>query len=109
MLLTFECPLLQLRLQKRESVIFKFKKCGSFRSRSSLETLSLVDLFNTICTMESLRTKDKIALVIAILTGIAILGSGDGSGPIDLLIGVLVNVGIVYGIAAILEFFRNRS
>ena len=57
--------------------------------------------------MDSLRTKDKVAAVIAVLTAIAALGSGGGA--IDLLIGVLVNVGIVYGVAAILEFFRTRS
>ena len=57
--------------------------------------------------MDSLRTKDKVAAVIAVLTAIAALGNGGGA--IDLLIGVLVNVGIVYGVAAILEFFRTRS
>ena len=73
----------------------------------SLETYRILSQLINVCTMESLRTKDKIALVIAILTVIAALGNGGGA--IDLLIGVLVNVGIVYGVAAILDFFRKRS
>jgi hypothetical protein len=93
--------------QNSSSVTFNLKRCGPYRRRSYLETHSLTVCLNNICTMESLRTKDKVALVIAILTAIAALGNGGGA--IDLLIGVLVNVGIVYGVAAILDFFRNQS
>ena len=56
--------------------------------------------------MENLRTKDKVAIVIAILTTITVAQNG---GAIDVLIAVAINVGIVYAIAAILDFFKNRS
>lgn len=56
--------------------------------------------------MENLRTKDKVAIVIAVLTAITV---AQNNGAIDILLGVAINVGIVYGIAAILDFFKNRS
>jgi hypothetical protein len=56
--------------------------------------------------MEKLRTKDKIALVIAVLTAIA--AAQDGAA-IDVLIAVGINVAIVYGVAAIVENFKKRS
>jgi hypothetical protein len=56
--------------------------------------------------MENLRTKDKVAIVIAVLTAITVAQNNDA---IDILLGVAINVGIVYGIAAILDFFKNRS
>ena len=56
--------------------------------------------------MENLRTKDKVAIVIAILTTITV---AQNDGAIDVLIAVAINVGIVYAVAAILDFFKNRS
>lgn len=56
--------------------------------------------------MNNLRTKDKIAIVVAVLTAIAVAPNG---GAIDVFIGVAINVGIVYGIVAILDIFKNRS
>ena len=56
--------------------------------------------------MENLRTKDKVAIAIAILTAITV---AQNNGAIDILLGVAINVGIVYGIAAILDIFKNRS
>jgi hypothetical protein len=58
--------------------------------------------------MENLRTRDKVAVVIAILTVIAIV-QGETVGALDLIIGVAVNLAIVYGVAALLDFFKSRS
>lgn len=57
--------------------------------------------------MQNLRTRDKVALVIALLTVISVAQSGNGL--IDILIGVFLNVAIVYGVVTILDFFKNRS
>lgn len=57
--------------------------------------------------MKNLRTRDKVAAVIAVLTLVSL--PGEVNNGVDLLIGVAINVGIVYGVAAILGFFRKRS
>jgi hypothetical protein len=48
--------------------------------------------------MENLRTRDKVAIV-----------QGETVGALDLIIGVAVNLAIVYGVAALLDFFKSRS
>jgi hypothetical protein len=58
--------------------------------------------------MEKRRTRDVVAIVIAVLTVLAVLSNGDGT-LIGIIIGVCVNVGIVYVVAAILDFFRKRT
>lgn len=52
------------------------------------------------------RARDIISAVIGSLTAISIVQSGGGA--IDVLIGVGVNIGIVYGIASVIEWIKNR-
>lgn len=56
--------------------------------------------------MQNLRIKDKVAIVIAVLTA---LGVAQDGAAIDVLLAVAINVGVVYGVAAILDFFKKRS
>lgn len=56
--------------------------------------------------MQNLRTKDKIAALIAVLT---VIGVSQNGGAVDVLLAVFINVGIVYGVSAILDFFKKRS
>jgi hypothetical protein len=56
--------------------------------------------------MQNLRIKDKVAMVIAVLTALGV--AQDGSA-VEVLLAVAINVGVVYGIVAILDFFRKRS
>ena len=52
--------------------------------------------------MQKLRTRDKVALVITILEVVSLVSGGNGLGSI--LLGVFINLAIVYGVAAILDF-----
>lgn len=57
--------------------------------------------------MQKLRSRDKVALVITILEAVSLVSGGNGLGSIFL--GVFINLAIVYGVAALIDFFRNRS
>lgn len=53
------------------------------------------------------RTRDKVALIIGGLSVVAV--ASNTPTVIDILIGVGVNVGIVYGVAALIDVFRSKS
>lgn len=57
--------------------------------------------------MKSLRTRDIIAIVISILE-VGSLVSG-GNGLVAIVLGVSINLAIVYGVAAIIDLFKHRS
>jgi len=53
------------------------------------------------------RKRDIIAAVVGTLTAISIAQAG--AGAIDFVIGIGINVGIVYGVAAIIDWNKNRN
>jgi len=53
------------------------------------------------------RTRDKVAVVIGGLTVVAV--ANNTPTLIDVLIGVGINVAIVYGVAALIDWFKSKS
>ena len=54
-----------------------------------------------------LRTRDIVAAVIGGLTVIAV--ASNSPGAVDIAIGVAINVGIVYGIAALIDWLKAKT
>jgi hypothetical protein len=55
--------------------------------------------------MNELKMRDKVALAVAVFTVVAAAGSG--RGPLDILLAVVVNTGIVLGLGALFGGLRR--
>ena len=53
------------------------------------------------------RTRDIVAAVIGGLTVIAV--ANNSPSAIDIALGVAINVGIVYGIAALIDWLKTKT
>jgi hypothetical protein len=55
--------------------------------------------------MKKLRTRDKVAIVIAGFTALSVAQDG---GVLGVVLAVVINVAIVYGVAELIGIFKRR-